>query len=97
MSYDPKTGGPCAVADIRRGALDDIAEVLRGYLARKKEESMNRDNQPMNAELARKAALFREGTKRIYEGQGDRADMWFFELFHFLGDVQEALTPKGAE
>jgi hypothetical protein len=51
MSYDPKTGGPCAVADIRRGALDDIAEVLRGYLARNKEESMNRDNQsqPMNA------------------------------------------------
>jgi hypothetical protein len=38
MSYDPKTGGPCAVADIRRGALDDIAEVLRGYVARKKRE-----------------------------------------------------------
>jgi hypothetical protein len=38
MSYDPKTGGPCAVADIRRGALDDIAEVLRGYVERKKRE-----------------------------------------------------------
>jgi hypothetical protein len=44
------------------------------------------------ADLARKAALFREGTKRIYEGQGDRADMWFFELWHFLGDVEEALA-----
>jgi hypothetical protein len=42
--------------------------------------------------LARKAALFRVGTKRIYEGQGDRADMWFFELFHFLGDVESALA-----
>lgn len=45
----------------------------------------------VSGELARKAALFREGTRRIYEGQGDRADMWFFELWHFLGDVHAAL------
>lgn len=47
-------------------------------------------------EVARKAALFREGAKRIYDGQGDRADMWFFELWHFLGDVEKALSASSA-
>jgi hypothetical protein len=47
---------------------------------------------PETAELARKAALFREGAKRIYEGQGAKADMWYFELFHFLDDVEKALS-----
>jgi hypothetical protein len=35
MSFDPKTGGPCAVADIRRGALRDIAQVLKEHEKRK--------------------------------------------------------------
>jgi len=43
------------------------------------------------AELAHKAFLFREGAKRIYDNQGGEADMWFFELYHFLGDVCEEL------
>lgn len=47
------------------------------------------------AELARKAALFREGTRRLYEGHGPNSgDMWFFELWHFLGDVETALSPQ---
>lgn len=36
------------------------------------------------AGLARKAALFQEGAKRLFDRDGD---MWVFELFHFLGDV----------
>jgi hypothetical protein len=46
------------------------------------------------AELARKAALFREGTRRLFEAGANEGDMWFFELWHFLGDVQEALGPR---
>lgn len=52
---------------------------------------MSEPSYPGNGDLVRKAASFREGTKRIYESQGASADMWFFELFHFLGDVQQAL------
>jgi hypothetical protein len=28
-----------------------------------------------------------EGTKKLYEAGGERADMWFFELFHLLDDM----------
>lgn len=41
--------------------------------------------------LAEKAGFFHAGTKRKYEAEGDRADMWLFELWHFLGDVIAAL------
>ncbi len=43
------------------------------------------------ADLARQAVLFQQGAKRIYELQGKRADMWYFELWHFLGDVAKQL------
>lgn len=45
-------------------------------------------------ELAARAALFREGTRRIYEGDRKlvEGDMWLFEMFHFLGDVEEKLS-----
>ena len=40
-------------------------------------------------DLAYRANAFREGCKRKYEaGPGD---MWLFELYHFLGDVEEVL------
>ena len=42
----------------------------------------------VRAALHRKALLFKEGAKRQYDGTGD---MWFFELWHFLGDVEEQL------
>jgi hypothetical protein len=44
-------------------------------------------------ELAGRAELFREGARRAYEGDRPlvKNDMWLFELFHFLGDVQEKL------
>jgi hypothetical protein len=44
------------VADIRRGALDDIAEVLRGYVERKKREEgaiSVKHSSPMNADTFR--------------------------------------------
>lgn len=46
-----------------------------------------------HSKLADKAGNFREGAKRLYESKGHHGgDMWFFELWHFLGDVQGALN-----
>lgn len=69
-------------------------EVAKAVVAQRHSQAGNAGN----SELARKARLFREGTKRLYESQGDRADMWLFELWHFLGDVEAALQspPKSA-
>jgi len=45
------------------------------------------------AELIRQAFLFREGAKRLFEdkSKSTNGDMWFFELYHFLHDVQDTL------
>ncbi len=45
------------------------------------------------AELAKQAFLFREGAKRLFEDESKstNGDMWFFELYHFLHDVQDKL------
>ena len=62
--------------------------------ARAREERGERDDPPEpteQAELARKCALFAAGTKRIYDDQGARADMWYFELWHHLNACSDAL------
>ena len=45
------------------------------------------------ADLSRKASLFMEGAKNLYEdrSKSTNGDMWFFELFHFLDDVTTEL------
>jgi hypothetical protein len=47
-------------------------------------------------ELAHKAAMFAEGTRCQYERGNTKGDMWFFELWHFLGDVEAALRAQPA-
>ena len=55
------------------------ADLKKAYQERKEKE----------AALLHKLALFREGTRRQYE---TTTDMWFFELWHFLNDVETELT-----
>lgn len=43
------------------------------------------------AKLARHCDNFAGGAKKLYEAQGDRADMWLFELYHHLHDCAAAL------
>lgn len=48
-------------------------------------------------DLAYRANSFREGTKRLFYGETPPAgngDMWLFELWHFLGDVEEVLKSR---
>ena len=57
-----------------------------------------RECQPDTAHLARRAAMFREGTRRLFEDEGAaKGDLWFFELWYFLGDVESALSLEGAK
>lgn len=49
------------------------------------------------AKLADRAADFRLGTRKYYEDRGpNNGDMWFFELWHFLGDAEVALRGEAA-
>lgn len=43
-------------------------------------------------ELIKHCELFKSGAKRMYDGQGDKADMWLFELYHHLDDCAKALN-----
>lgn len=49
------------------------------------------------ATLVKRASNFQEGARRIYDSQGDRADMWFLALYHFLTDVQSHLNGPARE
>jgi hypothetical protein len=47
---------------------------------------------PDTETLNQRALQFRLGVRRLFEEDGpNKGDMWFFELWHFLGDVQDAL------
>jgi hypothetical protein len=46
-------------------------------------------------ELAERCERFMGGTKRLYEIEPNKGDMWFFELYHHLKDCADAL--KAAE
>ena len=41
--------------------------------------------------LAASCENFMRGAKKLYDEQGERADMWLFELFHHLEDCAAAL------
>jgi hypothetical protein len=48
--------------------------------------------------LSERAGRFQQGAKRIYDSKSDHGgDMWFFELFHFLGDVQSAFRSPAVQ
>jgi hypothetical protein len=75
--------GPYAELEVLNGELlQPSMSPVNLYAAQPASPLRGRD------ELARKAALFREGARRQYEGI--KGDMWFFDLYHFLGDVEDA-------
>lgn len=41
--------------------------------------------------LADHCEAFMKGVKAMYDSQGDKADMWLFELYHHLTDCAIAL------
>ena len=46
------------------------------------------------SELAKHCDLFKKGAKKMYDAQGERADMWLFELYHHLDDCAAAFRRK---
>ena len=45
--------------------------------------------------LIRYSQNFQNGTKKIYEDPKTNGDMWYFELWRFLGDVESTLKLIG--
>lgn len=43
-------------------------------------------------ELIKHCELFKAGAKKMYDEQGERPDMWLFELYHHLDDCSKALN-----
>lgn len=45
-------------------------------------------------DLAARARNFQAGTKKLFDAGPVAGDMWFFELYHFLGDVAVELERR---
>lgn len=46
--------------------------------------------------LADTCAQFKRGVEKYYDSEPNKGDMWFFELYHHLGDCEVALRKLAA-
>jgi hypothetical protein len=77
-----------------REVLEEVLAIVRALPIPDSGEVVELDRE----ELAHRALLFREGSRRFYDdkSRATHGDMWFFELFHFLADVNKALAASPA-